>query len=142
MWGNAQYYRELLFFGKWCQCQRWNVVVCCTFCNAFFNIFTCCLCNNTHILCLLSDVTSYTDSVASHSQSGYPNRKVHVFPFLKKKKLVYKRRKKNIPSWSQIFDHLITACYRGLVSRGEQWLRLFIKIVPCFLFFVFFFSSN
>lgn len=38
--------------------------------------------NNTHILCLLSDVTSYTDSVASHSQSGYPNRKVHVFLFL------------------------------------------------------------
>lgn len=67
------------------------------FCNAFLNIITCCLCNNTHILCLLSDVTSYTDSVASHSQSGYPNRKVHVFPFLKKKKLVYKRRKKSHP---------------------------------------------
>lgn len=56
--------------------------------NAFLNIFTCCLCNNTHILCLLSDVTSYTDSVASHSQSGYPNRKVHVFSFFEKKKLV------------------------------------------------------
>lgn len=50
--------------------------------NAFFIFFTCCLFNNTHILCLLSDVTSYTDSVASHSQSGYPNRKVHVFLFL------------------------------------------------------------
>lgn len=35
----------------------------------------------TYILCLLSDVTSYPDSVASHSQSGYPNRKVHVFSF-------------------------------------------------------------
>lgn len=56
---------------------------CCLFAilNAFFKNFICCLFNNTHILCLLSDVTSYTDSVASHSQSGYPNRKVHVFLF-------------------------------------------------------------
>lgn len=94
MWGNAQYYRELLFFlVNDASVRRWNVVVFCTFCNAFLNIFTCCLCNNTHILCLLSDVTSYTDSVASHSQSGYPNRKVHVFPFLKKKNWCTNREK-------------------------------------------------
>lgn len=66
----------------------------------FFKIyFHLLLFNNSHILCLLSDVTSYTDSVASHSQSGYPNRKVHVFLFLKLvlKKETLPNQTKSIP---------------------------------------------
>lgn len=27
------------------------------------------------------------------------------------------------------FDQLITACYRGLVSMGEQWLRLLYNVI-------------
>lgn len=105
-------YSEMLACGKCSLLQRgvneysvrgvWPLVKltavkesCCLFAlfKCIFYIFHLLPFNNTHILCLLSDVTSYTDSVASHSQSGYPNRKVHVFLFLK---LVYKRRK-NIP---------------------------------------------
>lgn len=68
-------------------------------------------------------MTSYTDSVASHSQSGYPNRKVHVFLFLK---LVLKKRnlaKTNKKHPTMKLEQLDSACYRGLLSRGEQWLR-------------------
>lgn len=89
--------------------------------NTFFIFFTCCLFNNTHILCLLSDVTSYTDSVASHSQSGYPNRKVHVFLFFK---LVYKLKQKKHPIMKLKLDLLILTCYRGPGRAGEQRLEL------------------
>lgn len=68
-----------------------KVVVYIQFYKCIFIYFHLLLFNNSHILCLLSDVTSYTDSVASHSQSGYPNRKVHVFLFLK---LVLKKKSK------------------------------------------------
>lgn len=81
--------------------------------------------NNTHILCLLSDVTSYTDSVASHSQSGYPNRKVHVFLFLNWCTNLEKKH----PIMKLKLDRLITACYRGMVCMGEQWLRLLYNVI-------------
>lgn len=90
--------------------------ICCIQCYACFFLTIL-----TYILCLLSDVTSYPDSVASHSQSGYPNRKVHVFLFFQ----ILMKCRELIPSLQ--FERLAISMLPE-AGLSEQQLRPCMKI--------------